>query len=321
MQEVNFTAPNYVEAAGTRFAVYEAGPKTGRPILLLHGWPELAYSWKHIMPVLAQAGYRVIAPDLKGFGKTKGPDDLTAYAMDQLTTDFAALIQMLSLEKVVIMGHDWGGAIIWPMAYLYPQLIEGVIGICTPHRKTAPAAPLAIFQKQAGPEHYIVKFQDPDLPDRAFRGREDDFAKFIFQKARPRHLWPKLLPAALYLPARFARFTDLPEDKIVIPAADRAIFAESWRENGFRTSTHLYRNIDRNWRLSQNQDLSISQPVLMLSAELDMMLPPEAAEHMPELCADFQHEIIKDCGHWAMWDQPDEINRHSVDWLQARFPA
>lgn len=310
-----------MKAGDIRFAVYEAGPENGQPVLLLHGWPELAYSWKLIMPALAKAGYRAIAIDQKGFGQSDCPDEVAAYAMDRLTADFAALIPALGYDKVILCGHDWGGAMVWPMAYTYPDLVAGVIGICTPHRKRAPAPPVDIFVKQASDKHYIVEFQDADLPDQVFGGQEEKFFEFIFQKSLPRAVWRRVLPEALFMPTRFPVFEGTADDRLAVPREELGVFAAAYAKTGHRTPTHVYRNINRNWKLTEGADLTVRQPVLMLAAELDMMLPPESAEQMPDLCPDLELQLLENCGHWAMWEQPEMVNGFMLDWLSRRFPA
>ncbi|GGC96141.1 alpha/beta fold hydrolase [Aquisalinus flavus] len=317
----DFPDARFVTAGDVTFAVYESGPEHGRPVLLLHGWPELAYSWKLVMPELAAAGYRAIAIDMKGFGRSSRPDDVSRYSADVMTDDLARLIPALGHDTVILCGHDWGGALVWPMAYRHPDLVDGVIGICTPHVPRAPIAPLTIYRKRGTDRHYMVQFQDAGLPDRAFGGREDLFTQFIFSVTPPRSVWPKLLPQALFLPDRFENFSGNPAEKLIMGADDRAVFARAYAQTGHRTPTHVYRNIDRNWEITEGIDLTVHQPCLMLMAELDMMLPPELADAMDDLCPDLEKQLLPDTGHWAMWENPEAVNRHMLDWLSRRFPA
>ncbi|MEE9328745.1 MAG: alpha/beta hydrolase [Parvularculaceae bacterium] len=317
--KLDYDSPHYVTANGVRFAVYEAGPENGPPIILCHGWPELAYSWKHIVPALAGAGYRVIAPDMKGFGRTDGPLDPAAYNMDVLTADFDALMAEMGLKDAIFLGHDWGGAFVWPMAYRYPTRVRAVASICTPHVKRAPVSPLSIFEKRTSDRHYIIQFQDPALPDKVFGGREEAFAEFIFRKPAPRAAWPKLMPQALFLPDNFARFEKTDDTKLVMPRADLKVFSDMYKKTGFQAGTNYYRAIDKNWALTEGIDLTVHQPSLMIGAELDMMLPPEQMDGMETLCPDLEKKVLKDCGHWAMWEQPTAINAILTDWLARRF--
>ena len=315
----DFPTPRYVKANNVSFAVYEQGPENGQPILLLHGWPEIAYSWKPIMPALAKAGYRAIAIDQKGFGASDKPDDARAYGMDTLTDDFAALIKALGYDKLIICGHDWGGATVWPMAYRYPELIEGVVGICTPHRHRTPVAPMGLFEQMFGPDNYIVRFQDEEEPTRAFGGKEAEFFRYIFRKSQPKEAWPHLLPQALNLTENFKTFEGCTDEELAVPADELDVFIKAYQQSGHKTTTMVYRNIDHNWKITEGVDLTVRQPSLMLSAELDMALPPETACDMPDLCPNLEQHIIQDCGHWAMWEQPDFICEKMINWLGRNF--
>ena len=317
----DFPTPRFLEARNVRFAVYEMGPEDGRPVLLLHGWPELAYSWKHVMKALASAGYRTIAPDMKGFGASDRPDDIAAYGMDVMTADLATLIEALGYDKVLICGHDWGGAHVWPMAYTYPEKIEGVIGICTPHRKRAPAPPITIFREKFSKRHYIVMFQDPALPDAVFGGKEKLFFEFMFRRTPPRREGVPIPANILDQTDLFQEFKGTKPDYLIMSAEDMAVFEKAYAASGHRTPTHIYRNIDHNWRLTEGVDITVHQPTLMIPAELDVALPPESCDQMPELCPDLELHLLKDCGHWAMWEKPEELNHLMLDWLARRFPA
>ncbi len=323
---LDYSAPRYVTANNSssgdvRFALYEAGPEDGPPLMLCHGWPELAYSWKHIVPPLARAGYRVIAPDMKGFGRTSAPSDDAAFGMDVLTADFAALLEALDLSSAIFIGHDWGGAFVWPMAYRYPDLVRGVASICTPHVRRAPAPPLSIFEKRAGPKHYIIEFQDATKPDNAFGGREEAFCQYIFRDSPPRAAWDKLMPQALYMIENFTTFEQADPTRLVMPLEDLAVFAEMYRKTGFRSCTGYYRNIDHNWQITEGVDITVRQPSLMIGADRDMMLTPEQMDGMEDLCTDLEKHVLPSCGHWAMWEKPEEVHTLLLNWLQKRFPV
>ena len=122
------------ELNGMRLGFYEAGPRTkAPPLVLCHGWPELAFSWRHQIKALSEAGFRVIAPDMRGFGASEGPPDVEAYDLVHITGDLAGLLDHLKIERAIFVGHDWGGGAVWRMAQEHPSRVAGVIGINTPH--------------------------------------------------------------------------------------------------------------------------------------------------------------------------------------------
>jgi len=155
-----FNAPQYYRHDGLRLAYYEAGPKDGVPILLVHGWPELAYSWSRQMPVLAAAGYRVLAVDLRGFGDSDAPLSVSHYGIANLVSDLEALLGHLDIPKAVLCGHDWGGIIVWHAARMMRARISHVISVSTPHVRLAPIDPIEIFRRRHGDDHYFVDFCD-----------------------------------------------------------------------------------------------------------------------------------------------------------------
>ena len=173
---------------GIRMGYYDAGPKTDEPPLVLcHGWPELAFSWRHQIKALSEAGIRVIAPDQRGFGATDRPEPVEAYDLEQLTADLTGLLDHLDVDKAIFVGHDWGGFVVWQMALRHLDRVAGVVGINTPHMDRAPADPIEIFRKRFGDMMYIVQFQDPARePDRIFGSRVEQTFDVFMRKPSPR---------------------------------------------------------------------------------------------------------------------------------------
>ena len=309
-----FPEPRLVEAGDVTFSVHEAGPEDGLPLLMLHGWPELAFSWAPLMEPLVAAGYRLIMPDLKGFGGSSKPLDPDAYRMSVAAEDYQRLLDALGIEKAVFVGHDWGGAIVWPLTQRAQNRALGVASFCTPYPDLAPAPPLSIWQKRMGEEFYINAFQDPQLPDRAFGGREADFFRFMFRPGAPRSAWPKLMKTALNLPTRFAQDQGPWPDCIVSDDVIE-VYAKAYAASGHEGPTMVYRAIDLHWEERSAFDPDITVPALMVTAERDMMLPPEASEGMEKRCKNLSRATL-DSGHWAMWERPKEAAEILLGWLE-----
>ena len=138
---VTWGSPRYIDADGIRMAVYEQG--SGPAVLLCHGFPELAYSWRYQMPALADAGFHAIAPDQRGYGLTARPKSIEEYDIHYLTGDLVGVLDAMKIEKAVVVGHDWGGFVAWAMAQLHPTRVAGVIGVNTPLLPRAPMDPIA----------------------------------------------------------------------------------------------------------------------------------------------------------------------------------
>ncbi len=298
------------------FSVHEAGPEDGLPVLMLHGWPELAFSWAPLVPALTEAGCRLIMPDLKGFGGSSKPEDPAAYRMETLTGDFGRLLDALRIEKAVFVGHDWGGAIIWPLAQRLAERGLGVASFCTPYPEIAPAPPLSIMRKRFGERFYIMQFQDAELPDQAFGGKEERFFPFIFRPGPERERWGELMPGVMALPDRFAEWDGNGADAVMPPEA-LAVYAEAYAASGHRTPTMVYRAIDTHWEERKRFDAPITMPALMVTASRDLMLPPEASLGMEERIADLSRAEL-DSGHWVTWEAPGPAAEALLGWLRAK---
>lgn len=317
---MNFDSPHFVSSDSFQIATYADGPEDGPPIVLVHGWPEIAYSWKNTVPALVEAGYRVIAYDLRGFGQSSAPMDPIHYAMPQLVADMETVLDAYGYDEAIICGHDWGGSIVWHAARMISHRVKAVIGICVPHTARAPAPPLKIIEKRNGPKHYFLEFRDRGAEvAQTFAQDPDGFFRLMFRSTPPGAVADETFT---YIPTQFEAFLKAGSPELkggVLPDLDRAKFVEAYERTGFETGMNLYRNIDVNWELAEGLSDRIIQPVLMISPEGDLLLPPALTDPMVEMCLDLERVNIPDCGHWAMWDAPEALNNAIVEWLERRF--
>ena len=319
----DFPAPKFVDAGGVKIATYEAdGSSEGDgkpPIILVHGWPEIGFSWSNQLPALKDAGWRAIAIDVKGFGNSDAPKDIGAYRIDALTGDFVSLLDALNIEKAIFCGHDWGGALVWHMAQLHPGRVAGVIGVCTPLKKRAPVPPLDIIRKRATDRHYFIEFQEPGVAEEKFSGKEEFFFRMMFQKPVPKEIWPQLIPRVYDIFGRFDHGAEPGPERAIVSDEIISIYADAYRTSGFHGGINLYRNINANWEYFDGRDQTVRAPSLWIGAELDLFLPPEHGDDLDELVPDIEKKIIPGCGHWMMWEKPTELNAELTDWLSRRF--
>ncbi|WP_371397121.1 alpha/beta fold hydrolase [Fretibacter rubidus] len=319
---MDFPDPHYISHDGLSLATYALGPQDGPPILLVHGWPELAYSWKNTMGPLAEAGYRVIAYDLRGFGQSSAPKDGPSngarhYGIANQVSDLEAVMDAYGIDRAVICGHDWGGIIVWHAARMLEARVSGVISICTPHVGQSPVDPIQIFKKRHGDEHYFAHFTErPGVADALFARDPDAFFRLMF-RTTPKGSTPK--PGQASIPQKFKAFLDAGAPDLkgkILTDADHAVYVNAYAQSGFHGGIGLYRNSSANWELTRGLNQSVRQPCLMLCPEDDVFLPPNFSDGMEALVPDLTRVIIPDCGHWAMWEQSGAINRAILAWLE-----
>ena len=177
----------FADTNGIRMGYYEAGPSDGKvPVIFCHGWPELAFSWRHQIKALGEAGIRVIAPDQRGYGATDRPEKVEDYDLDHLTGDLVGLMDHLRVERAVFVGHDWGGFVVWAMPMRHASRVAGVVGVNTPHLPRSPIDPIALFRKRFGDSMYIVQFQNPARePDKIFASRVEPMFDMFMRRPLP----------------------------------------------------------------------------------------------------------------------------------------
>jgi microsomal epoxide hydrolase len=305
---------------GVTLSVHEAGQ--GPAVVLCHGFPELAYSWRHQVRALADAGFRVIAPDQRGYGGSDAPEPVDAYGMEHLTGDLAALLDVLGVERAVFAGHDWGGFVAWAMPVMHPERCAGAIGVNTPY---IPFPTTERLRKAFTEDDklYILWFQKEGVAE----GALDRNPRMVFEKMMVRgvpmraNLGQVGKAGGDFNP--FRRIETLRPLGVPFLSADELdVYEKAYRARGFRGGINWYRNVDRNAaRFPDVSTKPISLPCLMITAEWDAALPPDMAKHMPAVCSDLEMHMISECGHWTQQEKPEELNRLMTDWLQRRFGA
>jgi pimeloyl-ACP methyl ester carboxylesterase len=317
----------YADVNGIRMAYYEAGPRQGVPVILCHGFPELAFSWRHQIKALADAGYWVIAPDQRGYGLTPGPQAVETYDMAHLTGDLIGLLDHLGVEKAIWCGHDWGGIVVWQIPLMHPDRTAGVIGLNTPFMARSDIDPIERFKLLFGEDMYIVQFQKPGEADAILARDVDKTMRFFMRKppelledhftrkegasGRPTFALVKIVEN--YTPAADRRGEFLSEEEL-------AVFVHAFKRTGFTGGINWYRNFTRNWRASNGLEQHVAAPSLMIMAELDAVLPPALAAGMEHYVPDLEKVLIAGSGHWTQQEKPSEVNAAIIGWLNRRFP-
>lgn len=304
-------------------AVHEQGVGGDRPaVVFCHGFPELAYSWRHQLPIIADAGFRAIAPDQRGFGASSAPEDIAAYGLGQLCGDMADLLDVLEIERAVFVGHDWGGFVAWAMPALHPDRVAGVAGICTPY---TPFPGTDLLRSMFGDDEkmYMLWFQEPGVAEAVM----DQHVRQTFEKLMVAGIDPAVLLETGQGRAKgmdfnpFRRIDELEAmgDPVATPE-ELDHYVEVFERTGFAGGINWYRNIDANAKAYPEAGTKpLDIPTLMITAEWDPALPPSLAANMGSVCSDLEMHMISHAGHWVPQERPEEVGELLADWLVRRF--
>ena len=305
-----------IAANGIELFLLEQGQ--GPLVVLCHGWPELSYSWRHQISAIADAGFHVVAPDMRGYGRTSAPADIAAYSIFDTVGDMVALVTALGETKAVIVGHDWGAPVAWHAALFRPDMFTKVAGLSVPPPFRGRARPLDSLSASGVTNFYWQYFQTPGVAEAEF---ERDVATTM-RKILGRGVSD---PAALYVTEDKGFLGNIPP-VVTLPnwlsEADISHFAEAYRHSGFHGGLNWYRNLDRNWDLTAPwQGAQIHQPSLFIAGSRDSVITGligakrvnELERVLPNLR---QRLIIEGAGHWVQQERPDEVNAALIAFLK-----
>jgi pimeloyl-ACP methyl ester carboxylesterase len=278
----------YLTTNGVRLFCMEAG--AGPLVLLVHGWPEFWWSWRHQLQPLADAGYHAVAVDLPGYGRSDKPD--VVYDEQWVNTTLAGAVEALGHDRTVFVGHDWGGLLAWPFARRFPERTAAVVGVNTPDFPRWPRGPVQLMRESLPRPNYIVQFQDRGPAEWYLGSDVRAWLENVFRGPATRH-------------------TEVFDDETV------AKYVEQFDALGAVTPpVEYYRNMDRNWELRADLPETIDAPALMIMAEHDPVLTPAMAEGMEERVPNLQKALIQDCGHWTQQERPEAFNQALLGFLR-----
>lgn len=307
----NFPSPSLIPVNGVTLEVYEAGQENaGNPIVLCHGWPELAFSWRHQMAALAAAGYHVIAPNQRGFGGSSCPAAVSAYDITALTGDLTALLDHFGYADAVFAGHDWGANVVWGLALLQPKRVRGIINMALPYQPRTPTPWIDFLESLFGPDHYFVHFnRQPGVADQVLAENTPRFLRNLFRRnlpATPPEPGMMMINLAL---------AETPQGDPLMSDDALAVYAKAYTQSGFTGGINWYRNLDRNWQILSDVEPVLPHPTLMIHGRFDM-IPP--LDNLTDFVPNAEVQML-DCGHWIPQECPEETTTLMLDWL-ARHP-
>ncbi|MBL6079908.1 alpha/beta hydrolase [Belnapia sp. T18] len=305
-------------ANGITLHVAEAGE--GPPVLFCHGFPESWRSWRHQMEALAEAGFRAIAPDMRGYGESEAPPAIEDYTLLHLIGDMVGLLDALGLHQAAIVGHDWGAPVAWNAALLRPDRFPAVAGLSVPFSPRGPVSPTEALRRAGRHRFYQLYFQEPGVAEADLEGdAEVTLRRTLWSlSGNPPEAerWRPDLPEAGFL----ASLAEPPALPPWLPAAELAELAAIYRRTGFRGGLNWYRNIERNWRLmAPFAGLTLRQPSLFITGTADPVLgwTRPAVEALPQRLAGFRGAVmLEGIGHWVQQEAPEPVNRALLDFLR-----
>lgn len=317
----------FIETNGIRMHIAECGE--GPLVVLCHGFPESWYSWRHQLRALAEAGFHVVAPDMRGYGQTDRPDAIDQYTLLHLTGDMVGLLDALGAEKAVIAGHDWGAPVAWHCALLRPDRFRAVIGLSVPFWSRFPIRPTNLMPQTEDTLFYQLYFQSPGVAEAEFeRDVRRSIRSVLFSASgdAPRRENAGTPGNVVGMVPRQGGFLSGLVDPVSLPSwltdADIDFYANEFTRTGFHGGLNWYRNIDRNWELlAPFAGSCVSIPGLYIAGDRDLVV---AFPGMEQIIANLAHFVpqlrgslmLPGCGHWTQQERPVEVNNAVIGFLQ-----
>jgi pimeloyl-ACP methyl ester carboxylesterase len=314
-----------VESNGIHLHVAERGE--GPLVILCHGFPESWYSWRHQLAALSAAGFRAVAPDMRGYGQSDRPEAVDQYTMLHLVGDMVGLLDALGTDQAVIAGHDWGAPVAWHSALLRPDRFRAVIGLSVPHRPRTPAMPTSVMPRTDDAMFYQLYFQTPGVAEAELeRDVRETVAKLLFSSSGDVPRRAGAIGGDVGMVSQGGGFLTRMVRPAVLPAwltdADLDFYAGEFTRTGFRGGLNWYRNIDRNWMLlAPFAGAKVTVPALYIAGDRDLVVAfrnmdrviANLADNVPQLRGTI---MLPGCGHWTQQERPSEVNAAMIGFLR-----
>jgi pimeloyl-ACP methyl ester carboxylesterase len=314
----------YIETNGIRMRIAEMGK--GPLVLLIHGWPELWYSWRHQMVALAAAGYHVVAPDMRGYGGTDAPEAVSDYDIEHLSKDIVGILDVLEEETAVLVGHDWGSVVNWPTALLYPDRFTALVNMSVPYYSRGEMSVIDLFKSQFGDNfYYILYFQEPGLAENEFDADPRGILSRLYTSPETPREVPELTDPKMSAGGMIPR---LGAPKVLPPwlsQRDLDYYVSEFEQSGFRGGINYYRNFHRNWEITpQLTNAQFKQPTLFIAGAEDAVIGGATADGLVKFMKDAVPDLrdvvlFPKIGHWVQQEAPEETNKallKFLDWVK-----
>lgn len=316
-----------------------AGSPDARPIVFVHGWPELSISWRHQLPCFADLGFRAVAPDMRGYGRSGVYRRHEDYALQHIVRDMIDLLDALGRDKAIWVGHDWGSPVVWALASHHPERCFGVANLCVPYfaKGFAPETMLPLIDRSVYPEaeypagqwDYQLFYEESfDKASAAFEANVANTVKALFRKGNPRGKGKPSRTAVVRREGGWfggaGQAPDLPMDTDLLTQNDFETYVTSLQSNGFFGPDSWYMNRERNLDYAsraKNAGL-LTMPVLFLHGEYDYTCETVTSRLAEPMRQDVKNltEMTVASGHWMAQEKPAVVNAALAKWLAVQFP-
>ena len=303
---------------GIELNIAEAGE--GPLVIMLHGFPESWYSWRHQFEPIANAGYKAVAPDMRGYGKSDKPEDVSAYNQVEVVNDIIGLIPALGYETAIVIGHDWGAPTAWSCALHHPDKVTAVGALSVPFTPRGDVAPLAQLKKVfEGMFFYQLYFQEPGVAEAELEADVRLSLKKFYHMASGDFDLTTVTPQG----PDSDLLSALPEPEKMgawCSETDLDFYTAEFEQSSFRGPLNYYRNHDLTWEMTAGAPATISQPAMFMAGDKDgvIMMAAEALKALPQRVPNLLlNELIPGAGHWTQQEAPEAVNRGILKFLEA----
>jgi pimeloyl-ACP methyl ester carboxylesterase len=318
-----------IKTNGIQMHIAEQG--SGPLVLLCHGFPESWYSWRHQLKTLSDAGFHVVAPDMRGYGQTDRPDAIDQYTLLHLVGDMVGILDAMGEQSAVIAGHDWGGPVAWYSALLRPDRFRAVIGLSVPYRDRGPVRPTTVMPQSDTALFYQLYFQTPGVAEAELeRDPKTSIRRMLYGASGdgPRgvgNAWEAGPNVGMVdrKAGLLGGMSDPEELPSWLTIADLDYYASEFTRTGFRGGLNWYRNIDRNWELlAPYTGAKVTVPALYIAGDRDLVVTFPGAEQILANLASTVPQLRKQimlpgCGHWTQQERATEVNAAMIEFLKS----